>query len=148
MESNSSSRERLRSFVQPVDAQERTGTAARSREPSGPLRRNSARICAPSGRVVGEPLSDLLVPGPRALEGGETPHRHLMERIVVRRDERGGVLVERPLVAQPLQLVEVERPEPAPEHEQMVPLDGPRRVELQVTDVLRDIEDRRALRSW
>ena len=71
-----------------------------------------------------------------------------MERILVRRDERGGVLVERTLVAQPLQLVEVECSEPAPENEQMVALDGPRRVELQVTDVLRDIDDRRALRSW
>ena len=71
-----------------------------------------------------------------------------MERIVVRRDERGGVLVERTLVAQSLQLVELERSEPAPENEQMVALDGPGRVELQVPDVLRDIDDRRAVRSW
>ena len=66
-----------------------------------------------------------------------------MQPMLLRRDDRRGVLVQLALTQQPLELGDVVRPEPAEEDEQVAARDRVRRVELEVADVPRDVEDPR-----
>jgi hypothetical protein len=96
--------------------------------------------------IVLEPELDAVIPGRTGFVSRIAAHRGPVERIVLGRHDRRRVLVELALVEQPLQLLDGVAPEPAPQDEQMIALDGARRVELEVADVPNHVEDRRSAR--